>query len=317
MRKLLLDKSEIKQLLGCEIQFCRLTAEEYVSCYYNKMQSVGWKPIADSMMAHHMLAQDGLFCLKHNSVIIATLSAAKYPTLGVAYMGFYTVDKEWRHLGLGRYLWQQVAAVLEKEGYLIELDSPPELVPYYASLGYTECTIMTMRGLQSREKLIAKNRLAAIKRIDSTNLKAVVDYDQTIFPEAKRAAFLLSWIEKKHTRAVAHFDGSEVLGYGVMSKHFVEGYKQPYSYIIAPVYAATPVIAASIIQGLCMSAEKNELIFLDTLDSQTEAVNIANSLGFEPIFPAHRLSAMGKLDKQHQKVMPQVYALSSHAYAPL
>lgn len=308
---------EVKNLIGDQIEFCQLTKEEFSNLYYDKMKSVGWKPIVDSAHAHSVLVNDSIFGLKHEETIIATLASAKYPVLGIAYMGFYIVDKKYRHSGLGRYLWEQTASLLKKEGYTIEFDSPPELVPYYTSLGYKEFSSMTIRGLQDRSKLITLSESKKTQKIDAITLSKVIEFDKKIIPEENRSGFLPLWFNKKYTKTAALIENNEVAGYGVMSKQFVEGHEDPYSYIIAPVYAKTPSTATAIIQSLCLQAEEDEPIFMDTLDCHPAAIEVAKSLGFEEIFPAHRLSSIGKLGEQRKKTILQVYAISSHAYAPL
>ena len=312
------EQLKVKELIGHQITFCHLTEEEYAKVYYNRMKSVGWKPIVDSIAAHCILAKNGLFGLKYNDSIITTISASKYPELGIAYIGFYITNEEWRHTGLGRYLWGKVMSLIESEGYTVEFDSPPELVPYYTSLGYKEFSSMTIRTLENRSKLTRLQQSSEnIQPIDASNLEAAIRFDQTILPESNRTDFLPLWINKEHTTALAYIEGEVVLGYGVISKHFVDGHDSPYSYIIAPVYAKTPEVGSALIQSLCLSVESDEPIFMDTLDCNSTAVDIANSLGFEAVFPAHRFSATGKLDTRRSEIISQVCAISSHGYAPL
>lgn len=103
-----------------------------------------------------------------------------------------------------------------------------------------------------------------------------------------------------------------VQGYGVISKQFTDGHDSPYSYIIAPAYAKTPEIGAATIQSLCLTPKTDEPIFMDTVNCNSAAVDIADSLGFEAIYSAHRLSTTGKLDSQRKHIISQVFALNSH-----
>lgn len=299
-----------------EITFCQLTEAEYASIYYDKMKSVGWRPIADSMKAHAILAKNSLFALKHNNTIIATLSAAKSPAFGIAYLAFFTVDKPWRGLNLDKYLRKKATALLTQEGYTIEFDSPKELLPYYSRAGYKVITMGAIYALK-----IAKHCHTIdvnIREIDENNIAQVIAYDNSIIPNPNRKDYLQAWLNKKHTQALCYKHNDSIIGYGVMSKHIAsDSDTHTDSYIIAPVYAKNSAVAIALIQALCKRADSNEPIYLDALHFNPDTTGVIRTLGFEEVFPFIRMSTSGNFDEKRKEALSQVYALSSHAYAPL
>ncbi|MCE3237025.1 MAG: N-acetyltransferase, family [Gammaproteobacteria bacterium] len=304
---------------GCgEIKFCQLTELEYTSIYYEQMKKVGWKPIADAMTAHYILAQNSIFALKHNSTVIATLSAAKCPVFGVAYMGFFIVDKEWRGLGLGKHLWKKTASLLKQEGYAIEFDSPVDLLSYYSDLGYTVLMTATMYMLKDQRHINASAINANIQDINRNNIADVIKYDRSIINNSNRKAYLSAWINKKHTMAVCYISNGNVRGYGIMSKHIANNSSNHTdSYVLAPIYAQNSEVAIEIIRALCSRANANEPIYLDTLNFDPAPAAAVRSLGFEEIMPINRMSDSGSLGDERELVISQIYALSSHGYSPL
>ncbi len=301
-----------------EIEFCVLTESEYTSIYYDQMKKVGWKPIADAMKAHYILAKNSIFALKYKDTIIATLSAAKSPVFGVAYMGFFILDKEWASLGLGKYLWTKTANLLEQEGYVIEFDSPVELLSYYSSLGYKVFTTATMYMLAEHSRIDYSAINANIQEISPGNIADVIEYDKSLINNSNRETYLSAWFNKKHTIAVCYISNGNIMGYGVMSKHISrESNSDTYSYVLAPIYAKNPEVAAEIINALCSRANVNEPIYLDTLNFNPMAAAIVESLGFKAVMPINRMSASGTLGEKREAIISQVYALSSHGYSPL
>jgi hypothetical protein len=282
------------------------------------MKKVGWKPIADAMKAHYILAKNSIFALKYKDTIIATLSAAKSPVFGLAYMGFFILNKEWAGLGLGKYLWGKTVNLLEQAGYVIEFDAPVELLSYYSNLGYTVFTTATMYMLKDRNLIKYSAINANIQEISPSNIAGVSEYDRSIINNDNRKEYLSAWVNKKYTVALCYINNGTVMGYGVMSKHMSnESNSDTYSYVLAPIYAEKPEIAIEIIKALCSRANANEPIYLDTLNFDPTAATIVESLGFEAVMSINRMSTSGALGEKREAVISQVYALSSHAYSPL
>ena len=300
-----------------EISFCQLSETEYSTIYTEQMKKQGWRPIADATKAHRILAKDTIYALKHKGEIVATLSSAKSPAFKIAYMGFFTVNKEWRGLQLGQYLWKKVVSLLNSDGYMIEFDAPQALQNYYENLGYkiaTTGTIHVLKKLDQLDNIIDSGR---IQEITQENIAKVVEYDYSIMPNDNREEYLTTWINKKHTNAVCYINNDTVIGYGVMSKHVGDNKNNTYSYILAPIYAQTAEIACEIIKHLCIKASTDEPIYLDTLNYNPLASALMKSLGFDEEMSFNRMSETGILDKKRTEIISQVYALSSHGYAPL
>ncbi len=300
-----------------DILFCQLSFSEYSAIYYQYMQKVDWNPIEDSMTAHYVLAKDSIFGLKHKNIVIATLSAAKSPAFGVAYMGFFIVDKQWRGLNLGKYLWKKTTAVLKQEGYIIEFDSPMELFSYYSSLGYKILSTTTIHRLKDNSGIATSSFNSALQEINQNNIQRVVDYDKSIIPNDNRQEYLYTWVNKKNTVGLCYIENNKVKGYGVMSKYVESASQHTLGYVLAPLYAESPEIAIEIIQTLCKQAKAYEPIYADTLNCSTSAAAIMKSLGFEEKMLVNRMSATGSLDQKRENIISQIYALSSHGYAPL
>lgn len=130
-------------------------------------------------------------------------------------------------------------------------------------------------------------------------LDVISGYDLRHFP-AERSRFIEKWISRADTRSVAYLHPNESLGgYGVIRRCF-EGYK------IGPIFADTPEIGESLLEGLTESVA-GEIFFLDTPEPNAVAVAMARNRQMKEVFGTARMYS------REQPVLPirEIFGVTS------
>lgn len=299
-----------------DVNILPLTEKEFSEQYYRHLWKVGWKPIVDAMAAYYALANGLIYGLKYRHQLIGTIAAVKTPGYGIAYIGFFIIDKKWRGKAVSNWLIKTLK--LKLDGYRFEFEAPNKLIPYYSKKGYKIITTTTTYSLKNLNKIksICYEKNPCIQDIDDRHLAAIIDYDFSIVPDSNRASFLYKWFNKQKTYAACYVMDGNVQGYGVISQ-FMQPDGTIDGYYIAPVFAKNSEIATCLILSLCHQVGFDQAISLDALDYYPEPAKVMEALGFEAIARSSRFSLSGKLEgKNRLASAAHVFALSSYTFSP-
>jgi ribosomal protein S18 acetylase RimI-like enzyme len=207
----------------------------------------------------------------------ATISVVKYGS-EFAFLGFYIVRPELRGRGFGLRIWQ--AGMARLSGRVVGLDGVVAQQGNYRKSGF----VLAWQNI--RHEGIGGGSATLDKRVvplSTVQVESVLAYDQEFFP-AGRSAFLRCWITQPGSTALAFVDDGQVRGYG-MIRPCRTGYK------IGPLFADDAAIAESLFTALKANAAPTDKVYLDTPQTNTEAIALAQRHGMKPMFETARMYA--------------------------
>lgn len=231
----------------------------------------GWNPGLFDADAFYAADPNGFFIAERDSEPVGCISAVSYDhTFG--FMGFYIVQKELRHLGIGMQLWN---ASLEYMGdRTIGGDGVVVMLEKYAQFDFR------IAHYNARYEGIGMGAGAALTDISMVSFAELEQYDRRFFP-APRTAFLQSWISRPGSCGRVTFDNGTISGYGVIRPCY-RGFK------IAPLFADTPEIAGELFASLAGLAA-GQPVFLDIPVCNQAAVRLVERHGMNKVFETARI----------------------------
>ena len=234
----------------------------------------GWNPgLAD---AEAFAAQDphGFLGLRRDGALAATISVVNYgPSFG--FLGFYICRPDQRGKGLGMALWNE--ALKLSPARTIGLDGVKAQQGNYAKSGFVLAhENIRHGGLKPNGFARSDPALASLSPGDTTTIDRFEQHHR-VFP-ATRHDFLAAWL--RHDALALRRDG-EIVGYGVV-RPCHNGWK------VGPLFAASVGDAETILRGL-MTRVPDGMVFLDTPATNRAAVDLAVSLGWQPMFETARM----------------------------
>jgi len=234
----------------------------------------GWNPGLQDAAAFAAQDPEGFLGLRIDGEVVAAISLVSYgPSFG--FLGFYICRPDHRGEGLGLALW--TAALARKPARTIGLDGVPAQQEAYRRSGFVLAHENIRHGGLKPPGYAQRNpSLSALTPADAS---AVDRFEQRnrLFP-APRAAFLQHWL--RHD-SLALRRGEEIAGYGVI-RQCHEGWK------VGPLFAENVTDAETILRGLLTRIPEGTF-FLDTPRTNRAAVDLAVSLGLEPMFETARM----------------------------
>lgn len=234
----------------------------------------GWNPGLGDAEAFAAQDPEGFLGLRVDGELAATISLVSYGP-GFGFLGFYICRPDLRGTGLGLALWNE--ALARKPARTIGLDGVTAQQANYARSGFVLAhTNIRHGGLKPAGYGQGNPALTALAAADAGAIDRF-EQDRHLFP-APRHRFLAEWL--RHDALALRRDG-EIVGYGVI-RPCHEGWK------VGPLFADDPRDAETILRGL-LTRMPDGTFFLDTPATNSAAVDLALSLGLEPMFETARM----------------------------
>jgi len=234
----------------------------------------GWNPGIHDADAFYAQDPDGFLVGEVDGEPVACTSMVRYGD-AFAFWGLLIVRPEYRGRGYG--LAVSKAALDHAGDRIVGGDGVVAMQPKYRDrLGFEILyRNIRYRGTGGGE---TPDGLVPASEVPFDDLCA---YDAAIF-SVPRHRFLKPWLSQKGAVALASTgQNGEVRGYGMIRKCF-DGHK------IGPIFAETPAIASSLLDGLA-AAVPGEAYFFDAPEPNAAAVALARERKMEIVFETARV----------------------------
>lgn len=256
-----------------DVQIRNATNDD-VSVFIEWARREGWNPGIHDGECHYAVDPTGWFLAEEGGEITGTLVVTNYDP-SFSFGGFYIIREDARGHGAGWQLWNHGMCHAGDRNF--GGDGVFEMQDKYAENAGLIYAYRNIRWQGVAEGCAQPDLVPAT----ALPLDALSAYDRRHFP-AERSRFLEKWISRDGTQASVFLHPDESIGgYGVIRRCF-EGYK------IGPVFADTPDIAESIVDGLTESVS-GEVFFFDTPEPNGAAVAMARERHMEEVFGTARM----------------------------
>lgn len=235
----------------------------------------GWNPGLCDADCFYMADPNGFFIGLLENKPVATISAVRYGD-SFGFIGFYIVRREYRGKGYGIGIWKTALKYLE--GRNIGGDGVVAQQENYKKTGFFSAW-RTMRH-EGRGMGVFPQQ-PEIVNLSDFPLNTVLEYDLCFFP-AGRTRFLTAWISQDCCKALGFIKNGGLKGYGVIRKCRT-GYK------IGPLFADGKDVAEALLKSLISGMDASEPFYLDTPETNHDAVALAESFGMKVMFETARM----------------------------
>lgn len=272
----------------------------------------GWPTIRNGLPATYSLDQAGFYIMESHGKKIASISVVAYPSIKLAYIGFYIVLPELRGQGYGKLILKKTLEYTEQFRGIesFGLNCIQSMVPMYEKFGFVVKMLdgiwkYTSGAVIQEESTI---EIDIVSDVDENFFNNIVDYDAKIFG-AKRAEYLYSFMHKPNTITVVYQEDGNVQGYGIISERDPTEHDKVGNLRVGPLYAEDQSTAKLLLRKLMQSInlKKDQAIFLETPGNNPKAAKLVQELGFEKIMDFPKMYK-GQEPKQAFK---QMFAYSS------
>ena len=235
----------------------------------------GWNPGLHDASCYYSADPNGFLIGYVEQRPVTTLSAIRYgKTFG--FLGFYIVTPEYRGQGYGLQIWN--AGLKYLEGRNIGLDGVVAQQENYQKSGFK----LAHRNIRFEGRGGGPApKENSIVDLSTLPFEAVASYDRNFFPE-ERSHFIHAWIQQPDSYALGVAENGDLVGYGIM-RQCSSGYK------IGPLFAENLSLAESLLLALKAKVSEADLIYLDTPESNPEAVQLAQRHNMKFIFETARM----------------------------
>ncbi|MEO1711063.1 MAG: GNAT family N-acetyltransferase [Pseudomonadota bacterium] len=261
-----------------EFQIRATTAAEFATAVEWAAQE-GWNPGHDDLAAFHAADPDGFLMGFLNGEPITSISVVRYGA-AFGFLGFYIARPDMRGRGYGWKTWQ--AGLRHLEGRTIGLDGVLDQQDNYRKSGFSFAG-RTIRYSGSFASISASADVTT-QSMTPNMVDRIMAYDRPFFPD-ERCIFIRNWLlaaAADSRWSLAALSDGDIAGYGVI-RACREGFK------IGPLFANDRSIAETIIARLCQSLPDGAPITIDIPEPNTDAIAMAQSLGFAPNFETARM----------------------------
>ncbi len=235
----------------------------------------GWNPGIHDADCYYAADPNGLLIGLLNDEPVAMVSAVAYED-SYGFMGFYIVKPEVRHRTYGMQLVDVGMRYLENR--CIGLDSVrPDLVSHKIPEFKPAYINYRFEWIKNEQSVVDPE----VVELSEIPFSMVASYDHEVF-RYSRESFLKCWISRPVTTALGIVKDGRVSAYGVIRECRV-GYK------IGPLFANSAELARTLFQALTSGVKMGMQIYLDTPETNPDAVTIAESYGMKEVFRTTRM----------------------------
>ncbi|GAA4590129.1 RimJ/RimL family protein N-acetyltransferase [Actinoplanes octamycinicus] len=216
---------------------------------------------------------------------ITSISVVRYGA-GHGFLGFYLTVPDHRGRGYGLRTWQ--TGLDRLAGRVIGLDGVVAQQDNYRKSGFQPAwTNLRFQGVPRLDPNTSGATLVDARGLSFADLAA---YERRFVP-ADRDTFLALWISAPNHHALAALQDGALAGLAVR-RPAAEGAR------IGPLYAATPEIAAQLLDALAHDEDDDRLseIALDVPTINPAAVALAERAGLTPAFETARMYTTARPD---------------------
>lgn len=227
--------------------------------------------------AHAFYATDpnGFFIGLLDNKPISCISAVAYNE-SFGFLGFYMVKKEYRGKGYGLQIWDKAIACLKTQN--IGLDGVITQQENYKKSGFK----LAYRNIRYQGKSKKSNYSDThIVKLSQVSFKNLLKYDNHLFP-ASRPQFLKNWISLPKSMFFGYQHNKKLTGYSVMRRCRI-GCK------IGPLFADNKDIAEKLFLAMNNYLNPGTMIFLDTPEVNSDALELAKSHRMKMCFETARM----------------------------
>jgi GNAT superfamily N-acetyltransferase len=234
----------------------------------------GWNPGLDDAACFATVDPNGFLIGEIDGKAAATISCVNYDAR-FSFLGFYIVRPDLRGRGHGLRIWN--AAMAHAGSRVIGLDGVTAQQHNYEKSGFVRAYTNIRYGGVAATPVATSADAIDLKEIPFSHLEAC---DATVFP-APRPAFLRTWINTPGHIGRALMRDDKLAAWGVIRPCRM-GFKV--GPLVADDRATAEIVLAALLAGIG-GAE----VFLDVPSLNKEAVELAESLGFAPVFETARM----------------------------
>lgn len=270
----------------------RTAEKDEIPVFIEWARREGWNPGIHDAVCHYAVDPDGWFVAEADGEIAGTLAVTNYDP-EFSFGGFYIIRENARGHGAGWKLWNHGMRHAGERNF--GGDGVYEMQDKYAG---NAGLIYAYRNIRWQGIADGRRQPDLISAAELP-LDVLSAYDRRHFP-AERTRFVEKWILQDNTLALAYLHPDDSIGgYGVIRRCY-EGNK------IGPIFADTPGIAESILEGLTESVT-GEKFFFDTPEPNTAAVAMARKRHMEEVFGTARMYS------RHVPVLPvhEIFGVTS------
>ncbi|MGE5496776.1 MAG: GNAT family N-acetyltransferase [Syntrophothermus sp.] len=256
-----------------------MTSDEVENIAVKWADAEGWNPGLYDSECFYNTDPEGFLIGLLDGKPAACISAVKYDD-SFGFIGFYIVSPEFRGQGYGIKIWN--AAMEYLKGTNTGLDGVVVQQGNYAKSGFRLAySNIRHQGIS----FVSPYKFPEILNISEVPFEKILEYDKCTFP-APRENFLKSWLKQPESYAVASMSGVELNGFAVIRKCRT-GYK------IGPLFADDFVVAERLFLALNNFPEPGSRIYLDTPETNLQAVQLAKIYKMEKVFETARMYTGG------------------------
>jgi GNAT superfamily N-acetyltransferase len=248
----------------------------------------GWDPGLNDADCFFAADPDGFLVALLDDTLVGSISAVRYST-NFAFIGLYIVTPDLRGQGIGTKLWN--AAMERCNNTTAGLDGVVAMQPAYASSGFVLAHNNIRHGGIPAPLTLDDHDLHTRPVTSRTDIEAL---DQECFGDV-RPAFLEAWISQPNAKTIAAFERDQLRGYATLRR-------TPAGFKFGPVFAHDSTSARVLISELLADVPANAQVFLDTPETNPEAVAIARDLGLAAVFETARMYRGGSLQLPIEKI---------------
>jgi GNAT superfamily N-acetyltransferase len=234
----------------------------------------GWNPGLADVPCFASVDPGGFLIGELDGAPAATISCVNYDAR-FSFLGFYIVRPDLRGRGHGLRIWN--AAIAHAGGRVIGLDGVTAQQDNYKKSGFNFAYANIRYGGHPVAPDVPRTGIVPLADLP---LATIVADDATVFPAA-RPAFLRTWIGAPGHIGRALMRDGRLAAWGVV-RPCRQGRK------IGPLVADDRAGAETVLAALLAEAGGGEA-FLDVPSVNRDAVALAQSLGFAPVFETARM----------------------------
>lgn len=253
--------------------------------FLDMAKAEGWNPGLDDAVPFYDTDPNGFFIGKIRNKMIGCISAVAYNNHD-GFLGFYIIAPQYRGEGYGLQLWNHALSYLGNRS--IGLDGVVAQQPNYKKSGFQFHHNNIRYGGKIRGK--ASKDLIPINAIP---FQTLLDFDTSVFG-IERTRFLRSWIAMPNALGLGKVVQNQLKGYGIIRKCEI-GYK------IGPLFADSLSTAREIFSALGQNINESD-IFLDVVQTNPEAVQLAQENGLKASFETARMYKGTPPPQQSEKI---------------